>query len=79
MALSMRVTRNIHLQGREVDVATVLALSREAPEMREWSRIDGVSQHEPFVRSVYQPSGGARPVAALVSVFAVAGLLDAFT
>ena len=47
--------------------------------MREWSRIDGVSQHEPFVRSVYQPSGGARPVAALFSVFAVAGLLAAFT
>lgn len=59
-------------------MATVLALSREAPEARQWSRNASVSVHEPMARSVYQPSGGARPVAALFSIAAVGGLLAAF-
>jgi protein TonB len=63
---------------REVGVATVLALSREAPETRQWSLIEAAPAQEPWARSAYQPSGGARPVAALFSITVVAALLAAF-
>ncbi|WP_454882930.1 energy transducer TonB [Sphingomonas oryzagri] len=56
-------------------MATVLALSRE---VREWPESDSACVQETPERSVYQPSGGTRPVAALLSVAAVGGLLTAF-